>query len=428
MRRLALAVVLCALVGTAGSASAGDLALLIPQLFGPKGLFVRSQTLLPDGTTHTAHFNSSFQRSFTPFNSALATQLSGTPLPSPGAGFTYNYDSSLGAFKRSSESFGPILSDRAETMGKGKLSAGVSYQYFDFKTIDGVDLGNVPVVFTHDDPAPGGRADVVTTSNAIDAKVSQFTVFLSYGLVENLDLSVAVPFESVQLKATSHATIQRIGTTDPATHYFDPPYSDTASYSSSGSASGVGDVLLRAKARILKRGATGLALGLDVRLPTGDEKNLLGTGTTGLEPFLALSTTHGRVAPHLKLGYQWNGKTVLAGDVTTGTKGSLPNQFFFQVGAETGLGQRATFDVDLLGRRVVDGETLTPVTFHALDNVSTFPTVRFGTSSYDTYDGSVGAKLNPTTHLLVDLNVLFKLNSSGLRSTITPLVGIEYSF
>ena len=30
--------------------------------------------------------------------------------------------------------------------------------------------------------------------------------------------------------------------------------------------------------------------------------------------------------------------------------------------------------------------------------------------------------------LLVDFNVLFKLNKNGLRDNITPLVGIEYSF
>ena len=37
------------------------------------------------------------------------------PLPSPGGGFTYQFDSSLGVFQRTTQSFGPILADRAET-------------------------------------------------------------------------------------------------------------------------------------------------------------------------------------------------------------------------------------------------------------------------------------------------------------------------
>jgi hypothetical protein len=30
--------------------------------------------------------------------------------------------------------------------------------------------------------------------------------------------------------------------------------------------------------------------------------------------------------------------------------------------------------------------------------------------------------------LLIDVNVLFKLDNAGLRDRVTPLVGIEYAF
>jgi hypothetical protein len=39
-----------------------------------------------------------------------------------------------------------------------------------------------------------------------------------------------------------------------------------------------------------------------------------------------------------------------------------------------------------------------------------------------------GLKLNPFGRLLVDVNVLFKLDSAGLRDKVTPLIGIEYAF
>jgi hypothetical protein len=43
-------------------------------------------------------------------------------------------------------------------------------------------------------------------------------------------------------------------------------------------------------------------------------------------------------------------------------------------------------------------------------------------------DGAAGLKLNLFGRLLLDANVLFKLNDSGLRDKVTPLVGIEYAF
>ena len=49
-----------------------------------------------------------------------------------------------GTFVRSTNSFGPILSDRAETIGRGRLAFGFSYQFFSFDHLDGVWLTAVP--------------------------------------------------------------------------------------------------------------------------------------------------------------------------------------------------------------------------------------------------------------------------------------------
>jgi hypothetical protein len=415
-----------------GQAMAQNLSQIIPNLFGAGGLTVRSETKLPDGSDHSAHFNSSFQQSFTPFNTALASQLAAVPLPSPASGFTYTLDSSLGVFKRSTQSFGPILSDRADTVGRHKLSMGFSFQRFNFDSIDGVSLNAVPVVFTHDNPAAGtGRDDLVTTANSIQVKLSQFTAFLNYGLLDRLDVSVAIPFVSVDLTATSVASIQRIGTTNPATHFFGSglgDYGTQASFTSSGSKSGLGDVIFRLKGTVYKDGGTGLALGGEVRLPTGDEENLLGSGATGLEGFVVFSSAHKTFSPHVKLAYQWNGDSILAGDVNSGTKGNLPDQVFYEIGADVGLTSKLTLAVDFLGRRVVDGERMVGDTFNALDGRSTFANVRFETASFNVANGAVGFKFNPGGNLLIDVNVLFKLNDSGLRDKVTPLVGFEYSF
>jgi len=436
MRRLAILLAAIAVASPAGAwAKDGKLAFLIPNLYGPSGLIVNSEALLPDGSTHSAHFNSAFQAEFTQFNISLASQLASVPLPSPASGFTYELDPALGVFKRSTQSFGPILAERAETIGKKKVSLGFNYQYFTFDTLEGVDLGDVPAVFTHDNAAPGGRADVVTTKNAIDLKVGQFTAFLSYGLADGVDISAAVPFVKVDLGVVSDATIQRIGTaSSPATHFFRDPsapntFGTTKTFAQSGSASGVGDVIGRLKGRLVKSGATGVAVGVDVRFPTGDEEDLLGSGAWGVKPFAVLSVSQKVLSPHLNVGYQWNGKSVLAGDVRTGEKKSLPNQILYDAGVDIGVTSKITLALDVLGRRVLKSPRLQTETFHALQGGLTFPSIHFiQDADFNVTTGAAGVKVNAGGKLLLDFNVLIKLDDSGLRDKVTPLVGFEYSF
>src|SRR5687768_15472382 len=136
IRRL-LVVSVCVL-SMAGTARAQDpynltapvtsLASIFTDLFGPSGLIVDSLASLPGEQSHSAHFNSDFQFNFSQFSTALVSQLVSVPLPSPAGGFTYEFDPSLGVFQRTTQSLGPILTERAETVGAGRVSFGFASQ------------------------------------------------------------------------------------------------------------------------------------------------------------------------------------------------------------------------------------------------------------------------------------------------------------
>ncbi len=409
-----------------------NLATLFTNIFGPRGLLVDSEATLPGDVLHTAHFNNDFQSNFGKFSTAMVSQFVAVPLPSPASGFTYQFDPSTGVFQRSTQSFGPILSERAETVGARRVSFGFAAQRFTFDTVEGLNLGNVPAVFTHDNAQlRGGREDVVTTENAITATVGQYTTFVTVGVTDRLDVSLAVPVVSTYIKVVSHATLQRLGTTNPQTHFFrqaDGSRGTERFFTAIGDSHGLGDLTVRVKGSIATGRRVNAAIGADVRLPTGDELNLLGTGTTAVQPFVVLSSTLNRVSPHVNVSYQWSGSSVLAGNPSTGESADFPDQAIYSAGADVSAGDRVTLAFDVLGRYLIDVERLVPQDFHALDGVSVFRNIGFAKQSFNNLSGAVGFKINVLNRLLLDGNLLFALDHRGVRDKVTPLLGFEYSF
>src|SRR5829696_1796859 len=438
MKAISVFVALTMSLAAAGTATAqqaetpGKLATLFEDVFGPTGLVVNSEAVLPDGTTHSAHFNSAFQSNFTQFNVALVSQLTALPLPSPASGFTYAFDSATGTFRRTTRSFGPILSDRAETIGRGQLSVGFNYQHFSFDSLDGVDLSTVPAVFTHDDfQLGGGRLDVVTTVNTVEASLAQWTGAITYGITDRIDVSLAIPIVRTTLSVVSNAQIQRIGTNDPAVHFFldetaREGFGDHKQFFGQGSASGVGDLIARVKANAVREETRALAVGVDVRLPTGDEKDLLGSGAWGVKPFAALSASYGRLSPRANIAWQWNGRSVLANDVRRDLKGDLPDQLLYVVGTDVGVNDRVSLAIDFLGQHVFDTPLLATGTFVANSAGRTFEDIAFRTGSIDALAGSAGMKVNVAPHILVNFNLRFHVAGGGLQDRITPLIGLEF--
>lgn len=437
-----------------------NLICVIPQLYGPGGL------TLPN-PFHKAHFDSDFEASFTPLTAAIGTELTVLPIASPASGFTFAFDPSAGVVSRSAESFGPVLAERAETIGRHKFYLAFSYQRFGFDTIDGVNLNRLPATFTHvdlnpngtprgpnDPPSPGNptyELDYITTSNRLDLSTDQFTAYGTFGLTDRIDISVAVPILHVSFNATSSAQIVRSPLDLPSpqfgyAHFFDPTCvatqlpptaaelacqaaSTTATFTNGGDATGIGDVIIRGKGTIYKGERLGFAAGLDIRTPTGDERNFLGSGAIGVKPFIVASY-RARVSPHVNLGYQWNGESILGGDIATNTKGSLPQQFLYSGGVDIGVVKRFTIAADLIGQRLFDAKTVKTVPYVDIvgNTVPGVSQLSITTTSFNIDDLSVGAKFSPFGRLLITGNLLIKLNSGGLRSTVVPLVGVSYTF
>src|SRR5262245_66032717 len=180
----------------------------------------------------------------------------------------------------------------------------------------------------------------------------------------------------------------------------------------------------------MRRGANAFAAGAEVRLPSGDEEDLLGSGAWGVKPFVVLSFLSKGVSPHLNLGYQWNGRSVLAGDVQTQVSGDLPDRVMFAGGIDSGINQRLSIAVDFLADLVRNSPQaqITPVTVSGPLGSAVFQDLAFRTTSYWISNGSAGLKLALRDGLLANFNVRFNIGGQGLADRATPLVGLEYTF
>jgi hypothetical protein len=518
MVKPALLLILVVLSGCAGayaqgpcSSQSSKLACMVPQEYG-SDIAAFNQVLYPVGG-HAFHFVSDFTATLKPLTEDIGRQSNLLPLASPSSGVVLTYDPSLKTFVTSSDSLGPILGERAETVGRHRLFIGFSYQFFDFDKLDGINLHNFPAVLTHtndssDNSSPppalpvtcsisgtknlggcGFVRDIISTVNSIDLKVNQYTSYVTFGLTRRIDLSMVIPIENVRMDVTSQDTIipgtngfivpapgspdatnanQNLTGTNGAPYFFhlfkncpntspasglaglspiclqhtfpDPTFTGSGS-NPTNSASGIGDVVARVKWNAWEGERAGFSAGLDVRLPSGNALNYLGSGSYGVKPF-AVFSYRARVSPHVLVGYEWNTDSITAGDLSTGTKGKVPNDFSYSAGVDARVTRWLTGDFDIVGQRVFGTETVdvTPQQFLAncgacaanpTPNTVTLPNLAINpNASYNITNASMGFKARPfqKLRLVFTANVLVRLDNGGLRSKAAPLVGVGYTF
>lgn len=319
------------------------------------------------------------------------------PVTSSASAFTYRFDSTLGTVVRSSDSFGPFLIERSLTSGRLRGSLALNFQSASFDSIDGRSLKDGTLVATAS-RLRGDAQPFDVEALSLDMHANTVTLLGNVGVTDRLDIGAAVPFVALSL------TGRRVDT-----------YRGTQLVQAQGSvsASGPGDVLVRGKYNVLRRTGSGVAIGGEARLPTGNTQNLLGAGEASIKPRVIASLERERVAFHGDAGYAFGGlnELVYGGAVTV-------------VGTP-----RLTLVGELVGRRLSSAGRLTTTT-EPHPTLVGVETIRLTSAERATNraTGLIGFKWNVAATLLLSANIVRPLTSAGLTTRWMSTFSLDYSF
>jgi hypothetical protein len=364
---------------------------------------------------------------------AIVLGIATVPAPSAGSGETFRL-SALGIPVRNDEtSLGPILAERALSLGRHSFLLGANVTDLRFESLRGVSLENLRFNVVQRDLPPAGPplGDpaiertylAVTTRMAFEARVVNF--FLTAGLTDRLDVSVLVPVVQATLSGYSDAQIVIGAGDDPAAGFsFGGPTEDPKLMERAilprQKATGLGDASLRGKLRLTAADSRlGAAVLGDVRVPVGKDEDFLGsegwwiqgTGVVSMTPVLGLS-------PHLNLGGVFR-----SGD---GERSAL----LAALGVDHRSSARLTVAAEVLARRPLGGNPLVSRNVTIRDgqgDLLTVPTSNLPTLNDNQLDGALGFKLRLGSLALVG-NAIVPFDEGGLRSDVLWTFGVQGGF
>lgn len=357
---------------------------------------------------------------------AIGTSVGNTPIGSASSGTTFQFIN--GAPVKTSTSAGPIFGERSQTLGKGRFFAGLNVTQMHFERLRGIPMNQIIFNFTHQNIAPTDTMgspsfenDVIQVKVAMNVDLLVSTMVLGYGLVDGLDVSVAIPVVRTSIEGRSVATILPFGGF-PTPHMFaiDPSGNPvlTAIATTSGAATGLGDIAARVKLNITQTKGFGTAVVFEGRFPTGNKNNLLGSGAFSGRGMLVASATFGQLTPHANLGYVFRD-----GDLQN-------NSLVANLGFDQLVGSGVTMGFDLLSDWQLGASKLTvppPVEYQAPYPHEVIPTNIPGQRD-NTAAASVGFKFQTQRGIMIVTNALFPLRNSGLQPSVVWTGGLEYNF
>jgi hypothetical protein len=197
-------------------------------------------------------------------------------------------------------------------------------------------------------------------------------------------------------------------------------------------ASGLGDVVIHGRYRLIESASNALAVSLDARLPTGDQDQLLGTGGTRTTAAVIWTGHAGRFLPHLNAGYTWSAGhgSSLFNTVGDGVSSpaplslKLPTEIDIAGGTDIVFFSRLTLAADAFARRMQNlskfrvNSTTAPA-LSSGDPVVPGTLLQTNGTGATLLVGIAAAQVALTDRTVLKANIMFPLGGDGL----TPRIG-----
>ena len=354
---------------------------------------------------------------------AVAKSAASIPISATSSGATYSIVDGLPV--RTSTSAGPIFGERSQTLGRGRIFVGTNVSNIHYTTLNGVPTDNLQFNFAHENVGSPNRGDpdfendIIRMTMALDVDVLQASIFATWGLMDFVDIGVAVPFVRVAMRGTSTAQIDPFGPN--AVHFFAGDATNPvlrATTNINASATGIGDVVGRLKINLGQSSRIGAALLGEVRFATGDEQNLLGSGATSARGLGIFGAQFGAFALHANAGY-----LVRTGDLQS-------DAVLATLGFDNQMTPWATLAFSMVSEWQTGDSKLTlpaPIVFDMPFKRET-PATNLPARREDRLDASLGVKFNVRGGTVLVVNGIAPLKRSSLQPDFAWTVGLEFSF
>ncbi|HXW05109.1 MAG TPA: hypothetical protein VD833_07755 [Vicinamibacterales bacterium] len=329
---------------------------------------------------------------------ALLVNLTSVPLATSSGGFLYRLNPELGTVERATESFGAFFTERALTAGQGRASFGVTFSSSDFTRLNGLSLDDGTLVTIanrfRDEAQPFD-----TESLTLNVRTSTMTLLANVGITDRIEIGAAVPLVRLTLDG-ERVNVYRGSTFIQA--------------SAAATASGIGDTAIRGKVTLLNARNGGIAAAGEFRLPTGDEANLLGAGSTSWRLLGVGSYDRGPLGVHGNAGI---------------VRGGVSDEITFAGALSAALSPTVTFAGEILGRHVSElrSVSLAAAPHPTIVGVDTLRLVA-GSSGITQVTALAGLKWNVSGTLVLAAHVRVPVVEHGLTAAVTPTVALEYAF
>lgn len=388
------------------TAQAEKLKDVIPGLYGGNGF----QATLQGGGGVTTDFETTSLSDLNNLTNGIGSQLGQFAVNSTVGGVTF--DMERGIPVEASKSPGPLFGELANTLGKGRLNFQINWSYAKYDKFNGQNLSSLETFA----PAPTGQGqnlkpDQLKTTTDVDLITNFVGFYGTFGLTDRWDVNLVVPIVTTKLKASANSTLINGQTGVPCSqagagcsnqYQIVPGSGDKAKDSNSAESTGIGDILLRSKYRLLEDHPVipDLAVRGDVSFPTGNEDNFQGLGDYRFAALAIASKYYaspiGMIGPHVNTG------------VSIVNNQSSRNAFTYVAGFDVAPVPTIALSLDLLGRHELNDK----------DN-----------SGKDIVDLAPGFKWSPYPNTVVQTAVILPLNiNEGLRANQIWTAGFGGTF